>query len=253
MVEGNITDWKRQRTVRLPVEYVAEHTHLAYASTVYGVQGATVDEAHTVLSDSLDASGVYVGMTRRREANRLHVVAGNLDDAREQFTTALDRDRADRGLTVATQAARSAVVGLVADGPVLRVNAERARLVEQIERADQQAAKWQRAATVLDQQRREHQTEAEEQRTLLTAAEASAERIRDEVTAPLIEQATQDGTTYLSARERMWEASNARRTARAFQRRAAGRIQAQVSREHAEQETTMRRRWGSTPTRSEMV
>ena len=78
----NTTDRKRQRTVRLPAEYVAEHTHLAYASTVYGVQGATVDEAHTVLSDSLDASGVYVGMTRGREANRLHVVAGNLDDAR---------------------------------------------------------------------------------------------------------------------------------------------------------------------------
>ena len=129
----NTTDRKRQRTVRLSAEYVAEHTHLAYASTVYGVQGATVDEAHTVLSDSLDASGVYVGMTRGREANRLHVVAGNLDDARGQFVLALERDRADRGLTRATAVAREAVIGLAVDGPVRLVNATKARLRQQIQ------------------------------------------------------------------------------------------------------------------------
>lgn len=66
---------KRQRTVRLSVEYVAEHTHLPYASTAYGVQGATAPGSHTALSDALDASGVYVGMTRGQETNRLHVVA----------------------------------------------------------------------------------------------------------------------------------------------------------------------------------
>src|SRR5690606_14921174 len=59
-VKENSTGRKRQRTVGLPAEYVAEHTHLAYASTVYGVQGATVPGSHTVLSDALDASGVYV-------------------------------------------------------------------------------------------------------------------------------------------------------------------------------------------------
>ena len=54
--------------------------------------------AHTVLSEALDASGVYVGMTRGRNANVLHIVADDLDDAREQFVDALQRDRADRGL-----------------------------------------------------------------------------------------------------------------------------------------------------------
>src|SRR3546814_715487 len=93
---------RRQRTVRLPAEYVAEHTHLAYAATAYGVQGATVPGSHTVLSDALDASGVYVGMTRGQETNRLHVVAADVDDAREQFVAALERDRADRGLVAAT-------------------------------------------------------------------------------------------------------------------------------------------------------
>jgi len=136
----NGTGRRRQRTVRLPAEYVAEHTHLAYASTVYGVQGATVPGSHTVLSDALDAAGVYVGMTRGQETNRLHIVAADVDDAREQFTAALERDRADRGLVAATQTAREAVAGLAADGPVRLVNAAKARLRGQIRIADHYAA-----------------------------------------------------------------------------------------------------------------
>ena len=103
---------RRQRSVRLPAEYVAEHTHLAYASTGYGTQGATFPESHTILGDAMDASAVYVGMTRARNSNRLHVVAADLDDAREQFVLALERDRADRGLANATAAARESVQGL---------------------------------------------------------------------------------------------------------------------------------------------
>ncbi|MGW9632253.1 ATP-dependent DNA helicase [Agromyces sp. NPDC055520] len=103
---------RRRRTVRLPADYVAEHTHLAYASTAYGMQGATVRESHTILGDAMDAAGVYVGMTRGRNANRLHVVTADLDDAREQFALALERDRADRGLANATAAARESVRGL---------------------------------------------------------------------------------------------------------------------------------------------
>ena len=52
------------RSVRLPAGYVAEHTHLAYAATSYGVQGASTPSAHTVLGDALEGSGLYVGMTR---------------------------------------------------------------------------------------------------------------------------------------------------------------------------------------------
>ena len=132
----NATGRKRQRSVRLPAVYVSEYTHLAYASTAYGVQGATVDEAHTVLSDALDASGVYVGMTRGRDANHLHIVASDVDDAREHFVAAFERDRADRGLTAATAAAREAVAGLAAEGPVRLVNATKARLRQQIQAAE---------------------------------------------------------------------------------------------------------------------
>lgn len=106
------TSSRRQRTVRLPAEYVAEHTHLAYASTAYGMQGATMRESHTILGDALDAASVYVGMTRGRNSNRLHVVAVDLDDAQEQFVLATERDRADRGLAKATAFAQESVRGL---------------------------------------------------------------------------------------------------------------------------------------------
>ncbi len=104
----------KRRTVRLPAMYVAEHTHLAYASTAYGLQGATVPESHTVIGDAMDAASVYVGMTRGRDSNRLHVVAADLHDAREQFVLALERDRSDRGLSRAALAARESVRCLAA-------------------------------------------------------------------------------------------------------------------------------------------
>ncbi len=243
----NATGRKRQRAVRLPAEYISEYTHLAYAATAYGVQGATVDQSHTVLSDALDASGVYVGMTRGRGANRLHIVASDLDDAREQFVAALYRDRADRGLAVATAAAHEAIAGLIVDGPVLLVNMKRARLAELIDHADQQAAKWERAAAALDRQAQEHQAEADEQATNVAATEVNAERVRTEVVTPLIEQSTQDGATYLHVRARVWEASAAQQTARGLRKRRAARALTAVDEERRTIETTTLRRWGSTP------
>ncbi|WP_400996406.1 MobF family relaxase [Agromyces sp. GXQ0307] len=105
---------RRPRPVRLPAEYVAEHTQLAYAATAHGVQGMTVEESHTVVSDAAGAAGVYVGMTRGRSLNRLHLMAGDPNDAREQFVIAMGRDRADRGLARSTATARESVWGLTA-------------------------------------------------------------------------------------------------------------------------------------------
>ncbi len=134
------------RTVALPAEYVAASAHLAYAVTTYGVQGATVDRPHTVLSDATSAAGVYVGMTRGRQANQPHIVAANLDDAREQFTAALERDRADRGLAHATGRAAEQVRGLTADGPVKLVNAARALLASRVAEERQEEARLRREA-----------------------------------------------------------------------------------------------------------
>ncbi|MFC4241826.1 MobF family relaxase [Gryllotalpicola reticulitermitis] len=241
------TGRKRQRTVRLPAEYVTEHTHLAYASTAYGVQGTTVPASHALLSDALDASGVYVGLTRGRDTNRLHIVAAGLDDAREQFTLALDRDRADRGLTVATQAAHDAIAGLAADGPVRYVNIERTRLAQRLERADHEADKWQRIVTALDDQARRHRTEFDEQHAITTTAEAAASQVRAEVIGPLIGQATADGTAYLTARQQVWAASDAQRSARGLRKRAAARALSAATAEQHTIETAARQRWDRLP------
>ena len=57
--------------------------------------------------------------------------------------------------------------------------------------------------------RHAHQAEADEQQAVLASAEATAAQVRAEVAVPLIEQATTDGTAYLTARGRMWAASDA--------------------------------------------
>lgn len=81
----------------LPGEYVQAHVELAYATTVYGAQGETVDQAHVAISEATGAAAAYVAMTRGRETNLAHLVAENLDDARKQWTDVFSRDRADLG------------------------------------------------------------------------------------------------------------------------------------------------------------
>jgi hypothetical protein len=235
------------RSVRLPARYVAEHTHLAYAATSYGVQSATTPRAHTVLSDALEGSGLYVGMTRGRHCDTLHVVAAGLDEAREQFAAALQRDRADRGLTDATRAARDAVDGLVAGGPIAFVNTERARLREWIEVADREAARWERALGALARQSAEHRAEEELQADVVAAADAHLVDVRATVAAPLIELATADGAVYLTAQERMWQANRALHPPGRFGRRKAARTALEATQAHDAMQETLRRGWGDAP------
>lgn len=236
---------KQQRTVRLPAAYAAEHAHLAYAATTYGVQGATVHASHTLLSGALDAAGVYVGMTRGRHANLLHIVATDLDGAREQFTEALVRDRADRGLDAATRAAREEAAVLVAHGPVALVSDERARLRAFIAQAKTQTKKADDALAVLAEQRRRHQVEHDQAAQSVTAADAHAAEVRNEIVTPLIEQATVDGKTFLAARERMWETHRVRPGR--FGKRAAERAVREASATHRVAEQRVRDRWGDVP------
>ena len=246
-VRDAASERKQQRSVRLPAKYVAEHAHLAYASTAYGVQGMTAPESHTILSDALSAAGVYVGLTRGREANRLHVVAADLGDAREQFTAALERDRADRGLREATERAKLAVAGIVAGGPVAVVSTERARLMKLIEQAERAAAKWEREAAAFAKLANRHESEAGEQQAIIAAAEAEAQRVRAEVVGPFVAQATADGVTVITAQSQAWEASRAQRTARGLRKRGAARALAAATGEREVVETAARQRWGSIP------
>lgn len=62
---ASITDSADMRTVS--ADYAADHIHLAYASTVHGIQGETTDTA--IVGPGVDAAGLYVGMTRGRIHN----------------------------------------------------------------------------------------------------------------------------------------------------------------------------------------
>jgi len=190
---------KNLRAVALPPEYVGEYAHLSYATTAYGVQGATVDASHTILSEATTAASVYVGMTRGRQQNRLHVVAEDMADARAQFIDAMERDPADCGLDHAIQQAAEAVRGLVADGPVKVVTDELARLEHEVERALRAAERWEQIAQRLDAQRVAHRAEADENTEALRKAEDTATRVRTEVTGALTAKAEADGAAYLAA------------------------------------------------------
>ena len=54
-------------------DYVLEHLQLAYASTVHGIQGETVDASF--VGPDVDAAGLYVGLTRGRLHNEVVAVA----------------------------------------------------------------------------------------------------------------------------------------------------------------------------------
>ena len=77
--DGSLLVVGRAGQRQLPADYVEEHVELAYATTVYGAQGDTVDSAH--------------------------LVAESIDDAREQWVGVFSRDRADLGPTHAAELA----------------------------------------------------------------------------------------------------------------------------------------------------
>jgi len=89
----------------LPADYVRRHVELAYATTVHGTQGETVDQAHLLIGEGTGAAAAYVGMTRGRQQNTAHLVADNLDEARAQWVDVFSRDRADLGPRQAAQTA----------------------------------------------------------------------------------------------------------------------------------------------------
>ena len=240
---------KRQRTMTLPAEYVTVDAHLAYAVTAYGVQCATTDASHTVMTDALDAAGVYVGMTRGRETNRLHVVANDLADAKQQFVDALARDRADRGLEDATERAREAVADLIADGPMSIVSVERDRIIERIAKADAERERWASAAARLHDQSERNKVEYEPQRELAEAADAKAAIVLADVVESLTQEAVADGATFLAAQQNAIAARRARASASRFRKRSATRTANDANARREETERAVRDRWQSIPGR----
>ncbi len=108
----------------LPADYVATNVELAYATTGHGAQGLTVDHAHLLLDEHTTAAGGYVGLTRGRHANTAHLIAATDTEAREQWSLAFGRDRADLGPAQARQAAERDAARYAPPRPVNAVLAE---------------------------------------------------------------------------------------------------------------------------------
>ena len=87
----------RRRDRELPAAYVREHVELAYATTIHGAQGETVDNAHVAIGETTGAAAAYVAITRGRQSNVAHLVADSVEGARKQWTDVFSRDRADLG------------------------------------------------------------------------------------------------------------------------------------------------------------
>jgi exodeoxyribonuclease V alpha subunit len=107
--DGGVTVTGRGGDRLLPARYVQEDVELAYATTVHGAQGETVDSAHLLVGETTGAAAAYVGMTRGRDRNIAHLVADNLDEARSQWVDVFNRDRTDLGPAHAAVAASEAV------------------------------------------------------------------------------------------------------------------------------------------------
>jgi exodeoxyribonuclease V alpha subunit len=123
LADGAMVAGDGTRRVHLDPSYVTEAVQLGYACTDYGNEGVTTERSVTSVGSATSAGGLYVGATRGRYDNTLHLVAEDREDARMQLVAALGRDRADRGLEVARA----------------RAEAEASRTVPQAERHVEQA------------------------------------------------------------------------------------------------------------------
>jgi exodeoxyribonuclease V alpha subunit len=108
----------------LPAGYVTSHVELAYASTAHGAQGDTVPTAHLVVGEHTGAAAAYVGMTRGRTANTAHLIATDLEQAREQWIAVSGRNRADLGPAHAAQLAAAEAARYAAPRPLAQVLAD---------------------------------------------------------------------------------------------------------------------------------
>lgn len=98
----NLADTTERRHVS--AEYASDHMHLAYASTVHGIQGDTADAS--VVGPGVDAAGLYVGLTRGRVWNQAIVIAGSQDAALCELAEAMRQGSPELTLEDSRRAAR---------------------------------------------------------------------------------------------------------------------------------------------------
>lgn len=101
IVLASITDSGDRRTIT--ADYAADHVHLAYASTVHGIQGETVHASY--VGPGVDAAGLYVGMTRGRATNTALTIARGPNEAVERLADTMMRGQFEITLDDARHAA----------------------------------------------------------------------------------------------------------------------------------------------------
>ncbi|MFK4834529.1 AAA family ATPase [Microbacterium sp. ZW T2_14] len=84
-------------------DYVLEHLQLAYASTVHGIQGETVDASF--VGPDVDAAGLYVGLTRGRLHNEVVAVASTDRAAQAKVAASMLRGGTELTMQDAVRAA----------------------------------------------------------------------------------------------------------------------------------------------------
>jgi ATP-dependent exoDNAse (exonuclease V) alpha subunit len=98
--------------------YAESHLHLAYATTVYGVQGETTDLSF--VGPGVDAAGFYVGLTRGKENNMAVVVAPTKAAAKSQLVETMQRQVIEETIDKSRFAARTELsrAALPETGPI---------------------------------------------------------------------------------------------------------------------------------------
>lgn len=182
-----------------------------------------------------------------RELNTLHILATDLDEAKQQFVGAHVRDRADRGLEHVAERAHAEIAGIVADGPVSIVNAERDRIVERVTRADAERRYWVSAVEKLRDQSARHKAEYALQYEKVETAEANLTVVLRGVVESLSEEAAIDGAAFLSAQREAFTASRAKDDATRFRKRSAIRAANDADARRAAAEGALHNRWQSAP------
>jgi len=83
---------------QVPKRYLADHVTLAYATTLHAAQGRTLGTAHVLVDGLGDRQGLYVAMSRGRDANHAYCITDHsrAADTRKGSRPAPELDRAKR-------------------------------------------------------------------------------------------------------------------------------------------------------------
>jgi hypothetical protein len=127
------------------------------------------------------------------------------------------------------------------------VNAERARLTREIENAELQISRFERAADALEQLRTRQRAEYDQVLARAGDARALAEQVTASKAATLRQEALVDGREYVETQARLWATSREGRSAGALMRRRAERSTARAALDFGVVEKSLTDRWGSVP------